>query len=148
MLGTYNRRLRRRHPFVRVRWSDYRKCYVLEERVARSQPIDPDSYPESKVDVYIQARDGYATIEYLRALPSVTRLCDALNASRIAAEMQRRGVRDAAEWADQLTAADTSRAGREREKFRDDIGQVASEEYDRAQWRTGSRAAVPRGASS
>lgn len=146
MLDKYNRRLQRRHPFVRVRWSDYRKCYVLEERVYRTRPLNPDLYPASKRDEYIQARDGYTTIEYFRALPPVVRLSDALVAARIEAEMQRAGVRDAEEWADKLDAEDAARQEGEHERFRDFVGEAASDSYDRAQWRTGSRVGGYKGA--
>lgn len=139
-MEAYNRRLRRRHPFVRLRFSEYRGVFVLEERVGRSRPLDPDDYPESRADAYIQDRDGYATIEYLRLLPSVVRLSDALEAARITTAMRLAGVTDASEWADRYDARDAARGERDVEKFTEAVGEVASEEYDRAMWRTGSRA--------
>lgn len=136
----YNRRLARRHPFVRVRWSHYRGAFVLEERMGHSREIDPHAYPEDATDAYIQHRDGYATIQFLRALPPPVVLADGLDASRVRAVMSRLGVESADEWADRLDGAHAARIDAENARFLDHVGEVASDEYDRAQWRTGSRA--------
>lgn len=136
----YNRALQRRHPKVRVRWSHFRGFWTLEERVYNTRELNPDDYPADLTDAYVQHRDGYVTIEHMRELPPVRRLSDALEFSRISHLMQLAGADSASDWADKLDAEHARELERDREHFRDIVGEAASDEWDRAQWRTGSRA--------
>lgn len=139
-LRRFNRRLQRRHPLVRVRWSDKHKVYVLEEKARYGRlNLDPRSYPADAVDTFIQHRDGYTTVEFFRALPDVSRLADALEASRVVALLQRAGAKDSDELGAVLDAEYAAKYERNRAAFRDVVGEAASDEWDRAQWRTGSR---------
>lgn len=138
-LTRFNRRLQRRHPKVRMRRSESRDLYILEERVAHCRELDPAIYRSAQRDSYIQHRDGYSSIEHFRTLPSVARLSDALEASRISHLMAATGARDAAHLADMMDAEDEAkRAARDRQ-FHTLVEGVASDAYEAAQWRTGSR---------
>lgn len=75
----YNRRLQRAHPRVRMRWSDARQCWLVEQQVRRARL--PQPYRGIAPDTAIRLNDGYTMIgEYApRALPPVERLIRYLN---------------------------------------------------------------------
>lgn len=140
-LERFNRRLRRRHPKVRMRWSPQRQLYVLEERVGKCKDVDPAEFRGAfSHDRWVQHRDGYDTIEFFRTLPSVWRLIDALEASRIPHVLAAHGIRSAAEWADRCDAEyDAKQASTDR-AFATLSEAVASDAYDDMMWRSGARA--------
>lgn len=122
-----------------MRRSESRDIYILEERVAHCRELDPAIYRSAQRDSYIQHRDGYSSIEHFRTLPSVTRLADALEASRISHLMAATGARDADHLADMMDAEDEAKRAVSDRKFQTLVEAAASDSYDESQWRTGSR---------
>lgn len=135
----YNRGLRRFDPDLRMRWSGEREEWLLERKFARS--VAPGVAANAFSDAAIQARDGYLELGSYgpRELPSLDRLVAHLrwadtwnmgmNANDIADHMDR-------EW----VAAERTRA----RKFRELVGEAASDSWDSLGWREGRTVTVPR----
>jgi hypothetical protein len=143
-LGRYNRRLQRRHPRVRLRPHEtVADLYVLEERYGRGAGFtaNPDEFVSR--EAYVQTRDGYTTIEYFRTPPSVVRLGDALQASRVESLMQRAGVTSARELADRMDAEYDAAEAQKRAYRSGEVAAAGSEAWDTDHWRQGTRVAVP-----
>lgn len=69
----YNRRLQKAYPNLRMRWSDYRECWLLEMKANYGRiDVNPE---ECTPDTFIQRRDGYCLAgEYTpRGLPPLDR---------------------------------------------------------------------------
>lgn len=144
---SYNRRLARFDPELRVRWSSRRRLWLLERR-ARYQrlPVDPRRYGFAEHDTMIQMRDGYFALgEYQpRDLPTVDRLIAYLRSQ----DTRRQGDQDftalANAIANELDQADADREERLRQAALGDIAAGAGEEWETNKWRAGVRVAVPR----
>lgn len=121
------------------------KRFVLEERADYKRlDVDPAKYPPDAHDTFIQHRDGYTTVCYFSRLPEVGKLCEALNASRVEVLLERANARTSDDLADRLDEEDAIKQAARSREFRGNVDAIASSEYDSAQWRIGSRVAVPR----
>lgn len=145
--NSYNRRLARFDPELRVRWSLRRRLWLLERRARyRRLPVDPRRYGYGEHDTVVQMREGYFALgEYQpRDLPTVDRLIAYLRRE----DARRLGDQDyqalANAIADELDAADEAREERLRQQALGDVAAASGEQWDSDRWRHGLRVAVPR----
>lgn len=144
----YNKRLQRAYPELRMRWSDVRECWLLEQRAYYARlDINPEKYPRDALDTFIQHRDGYfLTGMYApRDLPNVDRLIQFLYAHDVR-RMDLGGGSDAdraARLADMYDARDAAyRAKLKRENSFEHTG-AGAELYDQLAWEEKRRVSVP-----
>lgn len=122
-----------------MRWSNEREEWLLERRFMRS--VAAGLTPDPFSDAAIQARDGYLELGSYgpRELPTLDRLVAHLKwADTWNMGMSAEAIADHmdVEW----VAAERARA----RKFRELVGEAASDSWDSLGWREGRTVAVPR----
>lgn len=145
--ASYNRRLQRYDPALRVRWSPRRGRVLLERRASYARiSIDPDLYGRAEHDTVRQLRDGF--FELGSYVPSEFPPVDRLIAYLQTQDVWRRGDQDlarlAAAVADELDADYDRREAAIAAKHSADVGDQVGELWEHGQWQEGVRVAVPR----
>ena len=131
---SYNRRLQRADPLLRMRWSEERECWLLERKISRG--VLPNPATIRSRDTYQQMRDGYSTLGIYppRQIPGVDRLVAYLQ--RV--DTWKMG-RTPDQIADRLDEADAgSRAAIQRYQ-RGEIEAIAHDSYDAYASMSGAR---------
>lgn len=145
---SYNKILQRAYPELRMRWSDAKEQWHLEQRAGYARlDINPEHYPAEAVDTFLCMRDGYflSGVYPPRGLPQVDRLVSYLRAHDVR-RLELGGGSDAdraQRLADMYDARDEAyRAKLMRDQSFEASG-AGAELYDRLAWEEGRRRAVP-----
>lgn len=131
---------------IRLRWSEEHEKYVIERKAAPGMSWIPDlqEFKKNKKgrlvrrDSYIQAQDGYVTIDMANAsAPFESRLCENLRFYNLE---RWGGSKGFIQHVDEMEL----RRQVEKEKDQDDRWEhIANEQYEDMIWRSGERATVP-----
>lgn len=116
----YNEKLARAFPDQqpRVRWSDVRERWQLEEKCSFRRTVNPDLYPRSAVDSFIRFRDGYVMVDEFEPhdLPVVDKLIMGLRRNSVENLMRETGAVTADQLADAYDRRDRERAEAQRKR--------------------------------
>lgn len=144
----YNERLQRAYPELRMRWSEVRETWLLEQRAHYARlDINPADYPRNALDTFIQHQDGYflSGMYEPRSLPQVDRLVQFLYAHDTR-RLDLGGGSDA-DRARRLADMYDTRDAAYRTKLKRDNSFEATgaggELYERLAWEEGRRVSVP-----
>jgi hypothetical protein len=116
----FNKKLARAFPRQqpRVRWSDVRERWQLEEKISFRRVVNPDNYPRSAVDSFIRFRDGYVMVDEFEPhdLPTLDKLIMGLRRGSIENLMAETGAVNAGQLADAYDRRDAERAEKIRQQ--------------------------------
>lgn len=129
----YNRTLQRTHPRVRLRWSDARECWLVEQQIGRAKL--PLPYKGIHPDTARCLNDGYREIGRYpaRELPPVDRLVRYLNC------MSPERWKSGDELADHLDMVDSLATDRKNARIRRHFNDRSADAYDDFARAEGSR---------
>jgi hypothetical protein len=140
----YNKKLGRKFPQLRVRWSDHHEFWMLEERISYPRTVNPDRYPREALDSFRRFSDGYRLLDQWppQRLPSVDRLVTGLRQGSVQRIMDELGVKNAEQWAAAMDARDARRNAEKWRKDKERGAEYAGEFYDRLAWAEGRTVAA------
>jgi hypothetical protein len=135
----YNQRLQAVFPRLRVRWSDVRETWQLEEKIAYTRTVDPNRYPRAAVDSFRRFSDGYRLLEEWRPrrIPSVARLITGLRQGNAVRIMDELGLANSDQWEALLRYKEKQAAERRWQKDKERGREYAGEFYDSLAWLEG-----------
>lgn len=135
----YNARLQREFPRLRVRWSDAREMWQLEEKIAYTRTVDPNRYPRAAVDSFRRFSDGYRLLEEWlpRRIPSVDRLITGLRRGNAVRIMDELGLANSDQWEAYLRYKEQKAAEARWAKDKERGREYAGEFYDSLAWLEG-----------